>query len=57
MGGGGVSSCFQLKGMKDYTRKWKFLVSLETQLCHVMFFGSCLVSVLLELMLERAHDV
>lgn len=31
--------------------KWKFLVSLETQLCHVTFFWK------LEQMLERVHDV
>ena len=26
---------------KVYTVKWKFLVSLETQLCHVIFFVFC----------------
>jgi hypothetical protein len=27
-----------MKENRKYLLKWKFLVSLETQLCHVMFF-------------------
>jgi hypothetical protein len=29
-------------GERSYL-KWEFVVSLETQLCHVMFSGSCLM--------------
>jgi hypothetical protein len=35
--------------------KWEFLVLMETQMCHVIFFRSCLMSGVVKILIKSQH--